>query len=90
MYDLFIQTTLIVSLGVMVYLVAAAAPRIQDSDEALTETKFKARFGEIIPLDRLDTWLNAAKDKGFRRLKVIVMKVDNFISKRLNNNGDKI
>ena len=90
MYDLFIQTALIVSLGVIVYLVAAAAPRIQDPDEALVGTNFKARFGEIIPLDRLDIWLNGAKDKGLRRLKVIVMKVDNFISKRLNNNGDKI
>ncbi len=90
MYDLFVQTILIISLGVIVYLVAAAAPKIQDSDEALREGNFKARFGEIIPLDRLDTWLNATKDKWFRKLKVIVMKVDNFISKRLNNNGDKI
>lgn len=90
MYDLFIQTTLIVSLGIIVYLVAVAAPRIQDSDETLKGGNFKARFGEIIPLDRLDTWLNATKDKGLRRLKVIVMRVDNFISKRLNNNRDKI
>ena len=90
MYDLFVQTILIVSLGVIVYLVAAASPRIQDSDEALGGGSFKARFGEIIPLDRLDTLLNATKDKWFRRLKVIVMRVDNFISKRLNNNGDKI
>lgn len=90
MYDLFIQTTLIVSLGIIVYLVASAAPRIQDSDDTLTAPNFKARFGEIIPLDRLDVWLNAAKGKWLRRLKVIVMKVDNFISKRLNNNGDKI
>ncbi len=90
MYDLFIQTTLIASLGVIVYLVAVATPRVQDSDEDLTKTNFKARFGEIIQLDRLDTWLNTAKDKGLRRLKVVVMKVDNFISKRLNNNRDKI
>ena len=90
MYDLFIQTALITSLGVIVYLVASAAPKIQDSDETLAVTKFKARFGEIIPLDQLDTWMNAAKDKWFRRLRVIVMRIDNFISKRLNNNGDKI
>jgi hypothetical protein len=90
MYDLFIQTTLIASLGVIVYLVAAATPRVQDSDEDLTRTNFKVRFGEIIQLDRLDTWLNMAKDKGLRKLKVVVMKVDNFISKLLNNNRDKI
>ncbi len=90
MYDLFIQTTLIVSLGVIVYLVAAAAPRVQDSDEVSDRTNFKARFGEIIPLDRLDNWFNTANDKVLRKLKVIVMKVDNFISKRLNNNRDKI
>ncbi len=90
MYDLFIQTTLIASLGVIVYMVAVATPRVQDSDEDLARTNFKARFGEIIQLDRLDTWLNAAKDKGLRRLKVVMMKIDNFISKRLNNNKDKI
>ncbi len=77
-------------MGVIVYLVAAAARRVQDSDEVSDRINFKARFGEIIPLDRLDNWFNTANDKVLRKLKVIVMKVDNFISKRLNNNRDKI
>lgn len=91
-YDLFIQTALMSSLGVIVYLVTIAMPRVSDIEEANNPNNnyFRKRLGNIIPLEAIDIKLNTFKDKTLRRLKVYIMKADNFISKRLNNNGDKI
>jgi len=91
-YDLFIQTTLMSSLGIIVYLVAIAMPRVYEIEEvnASNNNYFRRRLGAIIPLETVDIKLNAFKDKTLRRLKIFIMKADNFISKRLNNSGDKI
>ena len=92
MYDLFIQTTLMLSLGAIIYLVASALPRIsevEDVNGGSLRDKAKS-LGSILPLDQVDSKLNAIKNKTLRRLKVWVMKADNFLSKRLNNGGDKI
>jgi len=92
MYDLFIQLALMVSLGIIVYLIALALPRVSDLEET-NGSHFKGKtkgLGAILPLDQVDIKLNALKDKTFRRLKILVMKADNFLSKRLNNNKDNI
>ncbi len=91
-YDLFIQITLMSSLGTIVYLVAITMPRVSDTEEVSVSSNnyLRRRLGAIIPLEAVDIKLNAFKDKTLRRLKVFVMRADNFISKRLNNGGDKI
>lgn len=92
MYDLFIQTALMLSLGAIIYLVAAALPRISETQETNRSNLIKRvkGLGAILPLDQVDSKLNAVKNKTLRRFKVWVMKADNFLSKRLNNGGDKI
>lgn len=93
MYDLFIQTALMVSLGVIVYLVAEAMPRISDTEDTAKNNGNSVngkRLGAILPLEQIDTKLNSLKDKTLRRLRVLIMKIDNFISRRLNNNKDNI
>ena len=91
-YDLFIQISLMVSLGTIVYLVSLAVVRAPEptETEVLNTENNKRRLGALLPLDEIDVRLRALKDKILRRLKVIVMKFDNFISKRLNNGEKKI
>lgn len=92
-YDLFIQLALMVSLGVVVYLVSSALPRTPELEETSNGSRLveKAKgLGAILPLDQVDSKLNALKDKTLRRLKILVMKADNFLSRRLNNNKDNI
>ena len=73
------------SLAVVVYLMAIAVPRVEDSEEK------KGNNGETsIPLDKLDAILGRTKNKVLRRLKVFVMKTDNFISRQLNNKEEKL
>lgn len=73
------------SLAVVVYLMASAIPRIEE-----TETKKSNNSSTNLPLERLDVFLNTLKDKALRRLKVVVMKTDNLISKQLNNKKEKL
>jgi hypothetical protein len=88
MYSLFIQTTLMVSLGVIVYLASLAVSRTSENNSSNGNgTSPNRRWGAILPLDEIDRRLVAVKDKMLRRLRVIIMKFDNFISKRLNNGG---
>lgn len=92
MYDIFIQTALMLSLGAIIYLIAAALPRMPATEGVNSNSLMKKAkgLGAILPLDQVDRKLNALKDKTLRRLKIWVMKADNFLSKRLNNNKDKI
>ncbi|OGY61311.1 MAG: hypothetical protein A3F99_02720 [Candidatus Colwellbacteria bacterium RIFCSPLOWO2_12_FULL_43_11] len=91
-YDLFIETSLMVSLGIIVYLVSLAVSRTPEPSEVntLEVRKSTRRLGALLPLDEIDVRLRAIKDKILRRLKVVIMKFDNFLSKRLNNGEKKI
>ena len=90
MYDLFIQTTLMVSLGILVYLVSLAVSRHPEESTMAPGTVTGRRWGALLPLDEIDVTIKTLKDKMLRRLKVVIMKIDNFISKRLNNGGGKM
>ena len=74
------------SLAVIVYLMALAVPRVEDDIEERNGN------GSVtaLPLERMDNFLNALKDKLLRRIKVFVMKADNFIGKQLNNKEEKL
>ena len=90
-YNLFTEVSLMISLGVIVYLVSVAVSRVPEpSAIEVVKTADKKRLGAFLPLDEIDLKLRALKDKALRRLKVIIMKFDNFISKRLNNGGGKM
>ena len=85
MYELILELILMTSLAVVVYLMAIAIPRVEESEE-----KKNGNGTTSIPLDKLDEMLGRAKDKVLRRLKVFVMKTDNFISRQLNNKEEKL
>ena len=81
MQSLFLELTLLVSLAVIVYLMSAAIPRIEDKKE---EDDGGSKRSSL-PLDKLDEVLLKAKDKFLHKMKVLVMKADNLISKQLKS-----
>lgn len=79
MANLILELTVMVSLAIIVYLMAAAVPRVEEKEgeEKLQRT--------TLPLDKLDDFLIKVKDKLLRRTKILVMKIDNFISRQLRS-----
>jgi hypothetical protein len=83
---LILQIVLMGSLAVIVYLMALAVPRIEEDKKEIG-----SKNGVVpLPLDKLDAQLNKWKDRILRRLKVFVMKADNYISKQLKKEEKKL
>ncbi|MDD5710493.1 MAG: hypothetical protein PHV43_00070 [Candidatus Colwellbacteria bacterium] len=77
MTDLILELTVMVSLAIIVYLMAAAVPRVEEEmgEERIQRTS--------LPLDKLDSFLVKFKDKLLRRTKILLMRIDNLISRQL-------
>jgi hypothetical protein len=74
-------------LGAVVYLIAIAAPRVQD-DQHFGEHPVK-NWAKNLPLERIDNFIAGITDKTLRRIKVWILKADNFVSRHLNNRKDE-
>lgn len=82
MANLILELIATISLAIIVYLMAAAVPRIEEDQEGKPVQRVS------LPLEKLDNFLLRVKDKLLRRTKVLVMKADNFISKQLKSKKD--
>ena len=100
MYDLILQLSLVVSLSAMIYLLARAIPKVRDEDGLIINNPSHfERWMAKIPVSRIDAWATMFTAKFLRRLRVIVLKIDNLLhrhitaanSKKLpNGNGNLI
>ena len=79
MIDLFLELALMVSLGVIVYLMAVAVPRVGEEESG--STKRNGRTNNL-PLEDFDALLKNLRDKLLRRTKIVIMKIDNFLSRK--------
>jgi hypothetical protein len=80
MANLILELIVMVSLAIIVYLMAAAVPRVEEKEEG--EERLQRT---TIPLAKLDNLLIKVRDKLLRRTKIMVMKIDNFISRQLRS-----
>lgn len=79
----FIFTNLLmISLGTILYLVVRSLPRISEEEETKKPNILERWIISDIPY-RLDLMVNAYAGKLFRKLKVYVMRLDNFLTERL-------
>jgi len=83
MYDFLLQTSFFVSLGVVIYLLARAVPRIHESGEIVHAPGRFDRLLSKLPLQKIDERINVFLEKFLRRAKVVLMKLDNFINHHL-------
>ena len=90
MYNFVIQTLIMISAGVMIYLVARKVPRIIDvvDDGALNKPKgLGAKLDHLLsslPLEKIDFFVSQILEKMLRKTKLWVMKLDNQLTHHLN------
>ncbi len=71
-----------VSLSAMLYLVVRALPRI-DEDPSIERHGFLDRWAHSPIPEKVDATLNGFFVKLLRRLKIVVLKIDNALSRHL-------
>lgn len=83
MYDFLLQTIFFASIGLVIYLLARAVPRVDEAGEVIHAPGRFDRFLSRLPLHEIDARINIFFEKFLRRLKVMTMKSDNLINKYL-------
>lgn len=86
MYDFVVQLVFVVSLGLLVYLLALAMPRVADDEE--NGSKFRKWLANI-PLEKLDEFLIKLGEKSLRKIRVVILKIDNSVSGKLARHGKR-
>ncbi|MBI5733073.1 hypothetical protein HY967_03905, partial [Candidatus Jorgensenbacteria bacterium] len=81
MFKFLVQMIMTISAGAIVYVFAKALPRINDDESSLRST---SPHPVMVYIERLDEWLLSFIEKWLRRLRVVIMKFDNAVSKKLN------
>jgi len=82
------EIILMTSLGAMIYLVARAVPRVNDTvlEEGSVNKGLGERFGKFIdslPIEKADLTISRILERVLRNLKLLVMRVDNKLSQHL-------
>ena len=84
MYDFLLQIILFGSLGVILYLMARAVPRVTDAGEPTHDSGRFDRLLSRLPLREIDARLNGYLEKFLRRIKVFIMRFNNVVDSKLN------
>ena len=89
MYNFILQIVIVLSLGVIIYLIARTIPRTTNESEAsgLPNQKQTGGFDKLIskiPLAKIDAAIDSFLLKFLRKIKVLIMKVDNLLNIYLN------
>lgn len=83
MYDFLLQIIVFSSLGIIIYMLARALPRIENIKPSPAGPNALDRFLSKLPLEKIDFVLSNFFEKLLRKLRVVVMKADNLINARL-------
>ncbi len=84
MYDFLLQIITFSALAAIVAILARALPRVSEIETGTQKANYLDRFLKRLPLSKIDANINAFWDKLLRRLKVIILKVDNLVNKLLH------
>ncbi|MBI5401645.1 hypothetical protein HZB05_02355 [Candidatus Wolfebacteria bacterium] len=90
MYNFILQTLIMISAGVMIYLMARKVPRIVDVVDERASSKPKGLGAKIdhllssLPLEKIDFFVSQLLEKILRKTKLWLMKVDNQLTHHLN------
>ncbi len=86
MYDFLLQIIFFTSLAFIIYLLARTLPRVSEEEAAsgsLKENYFDKLIKKL-PLDKIDVAFNLFTGKILRRLKIVILKIDNLLNRLLN------
>jgi hypothetical protein len=82
MTSFILQSLMMLSLGVVLYLLARALPRIDDSE--LNPPVRNIHHQRLTAyLEKIDGWINYFLERFLRKLRLFLMKLDNTVSQKL-------
>ena len=86
LYSFILEVIIFLGLGIIILILARALPRIENETNVKRSEEHKfLLFCKKIPLDKIDDYLNLALHKMLRKLKITIMKADNFITQKLKS-----
>lgn len=85
MYDFILQTVFMLSLGTLIYLISRSVPRVTEINQSHPKRDYFGELMEKIPLEKVDAFISANLEKFLRKLKVVIMKLDNLVTKHLKS-----
>ncbi len=90
MYNLVVEMSMLLSLGLLVYLFARAVPRISHDkpEEVQPLSGFDRMIGKL-PLERVDRGLHSFFEKTLRKGRIVTMKIDNYLNTHLKRLKEK-
>lgn len=89
MTDFILQLAVFLSLGAIVYILARAIPRIEEEER--TQNLFFGRLAAHLPVHKFDAALASFLEKNLRKMRVVLLKVDNGVSNflgKIKTNGN--
>lgn len=89
MIKFILQIVLFSSLGLVIYMIARAIPRVPEEISTPKRSSWVDRLMSKIPMAAIDEKLNSSMAKFLRKFRVVVMKTDNFINDRLGKLNKK-
>ncbi len=93
MFQFVITNIFLLSIGAMLYLVTRSLPRVDTDEPREAKVRFIDRLATSEVPEKIDEAFNSFLAKFLRKLKVVLMKVDNALTQRLkkikteNGNG---
>ena len=82
MVKLILNSIILLSFSVIIYIVAKTLPRVEEKPEEgpILKEHWVAKY-----IERADAWFQSALEKFLRRLRVWVLKFDNYVGKKLGS-----
>ena len=72
------------SLGAVIYLIARVVPRVTEIEAPTKEPGFFDKLLKKISLEKVDAVLSGLLEKLLRKFKVVILRLDNLVSKHLH------
>ena len=82
MYDFILRMAVMAGLGAMIYMVAKASPRV--SEETVKKEGKRRVLLNHETIEKIDSLLSVFLEKGLRRFKLFLLKLDNFANSCLD------
>lgn len=92
MYNAILQIIFFTSLGVMIYILARGAMRVEENAPTAVPANYFDTLIKKLPLKKIDEFINAVLEKILRKMKIVVMKTDNLLNRyisKVKKTGEK-
>lgn len=85
MYNFILQTIVMASLAVIIYLFARAMPRVNEFSVQKQGGDYIEDLLNRLPFEKADAFVSMAMEKMLRKSKVLILKLDNLLTRHLKN-----